>query len=71
MLFDITPALVSAVVAVLTVFVRDWLEVVFRVDPDAGSGALEWVVAAAFAGVAVVFAARARARQVRRTAASV
>jgi len=71
MLFDITPALVSAVLAVLTVFVRDWLEVVLRVDPAAGGDALAWVVAAAFAGVAVVFAARARARQVRRTAASV
>jgi hypothetical protein len=27
-----------------TAIVPDWLEVVFGVDPDAGSGALEWAV---------------------------
>jgi hypothetical protein len=36
----------------LTLLWRDWIELVFRVDPDAGSGALEWAFAAVALGVA-------------------
>ena len=55
---------IFAALAILTAFVRDWIEVVFKVDPDAGSGALEWVIVAAFGALAVVTAALGR-RQYR------
>jgi hypothetical protein len=37
-------ASVTILVFVLTVTHRDWIELVFGIDPDAGSGALEWAV---------------------------
>jgi len=54
-------ACTSAFLALLTVVVRDWIEVVFRVDPDAGSGAVEWLVVCTFAAAALVFGSLARA----------
>ncbi len=37
-------ALLSAALFTLTLLVRDWIEVVFRVDPDHHSGLLEWLI---------------------------
>ena len=54
-------AVVSGVAFLLTLFLRDWIEVVFRIDPDRGSGALEWLVAGAFLGAAFLFGTSARA----------
>ena len=45
----------STVLALLTLFVRDWIEVVFRIDPDAGSGAAEWLIVVIWAVAAVAF----------------
>lgn len=56
-----TLACASALLALLTVFVRDWLEVVFRVDPDGGSGAVEWLVVSALVASSLVFATLVRA----------
>jgi hypothetical protein len=39
-------ALGNAALLVMTVVWKDWIEVVFNVDPDAGSGAVEWAVVA-------------------------
>ncbi|MFF0431562.1 ABC transporter permease [Streptomyces sp. NPDC004327] len=50
----------SAVLLVITLVRRDWIEIVFGVDPDAGSGALEWLVVAITALVAVGCAVGAR-----------
>ena len=36
----------NAALLVMTVVWKDWIEVVFNVDPDAGSGAVEWAVVA-------------------------
>lgn len=36
---------------VLTLISREWMEVVFKVDPDGGDGSLEWAI------VGVLFAA--------------
>jgi hypothetical protein len=51
---------VFTVLAVLTVFVPTWIEEVFKIEPDMGSGALEWMVVAAFGVLAVVAALRGR-----------
>jgi hypothetical protein len=61
-------AVVSAVFLLLTLLWKDWIELVFRVDPDGGSGALEWGIAAAALAVTVTFATlahrdRPRARE--------
>ena len=37
-------ALVAALLAGFTAIWRDWIEAVFRVDPDAHSGATEWAI---------------------------
>lgn len=51
---------ICAALAILTAFVPDWMEVIFKVDPDAGSGALEWMIVAAFGALAVFAAGLAR-----------
>jgi hypothetical protein len=51
----------SALLFLLTLAWRDWIEIVFGVDPDHGNGSLEWIIVALTAAAAVVFAALARA----------
>jgi hypothetical protein len=53
-------ASLSGFLLVLTLVVPDWIEVVFRVDPDAGSGELEWLIAGALAFGTVGFGLAAR-----------
>jgi uncharacterized membrane protein YqhA len=62
-------AVACGLLVVLTLFVRDWLEVVFRVDPDGRSGAAEWIVVSLLAAGLVVNATLAR-HEWRRAAAS-
>ncbi len=61
-------ALASCVFVLLTLLWKDWIELTFGVDPDHGSGSLEWLIALGFVGIAVAFAALAR-RERRRAAA--
>jgi len=58
----------AAILAVVTVFTREWIEVLFGVDPDGGSGALEWAIVAVLAGSAIVFGLLARS-ELRRAVA--
>ncbi len=53
--------LVNAGVLVLTIIEPDWIEAVFKVDPDAGSGAVEWAVMGLTVLLTIVFFALARA----------
>lgn len=53
-------ALVSLALLLLTLAWPEWIEGLFGVDPDAGSGAAEWAVAAAFAISTAAWGLRAR-----------
>jgi hypothetical protein len=53
-------ALSSAALFVLTLVTREWIELVFGVDPDHGSGSLEWAIVLCLAVPTVVFAVLAR-----------
>ncbi|HEY1366284.1 MAG TPA: hypothetical protein VGF23_04190 [Gaiellaceae bacterium] len=58
--FEAAIALCTCCLALLTILWPDWIELVFGVDPDHGSGRLEWaaVAALAVAGVAASIATR-------------
>ena len=45
---------VSAVLAVVTLITREWIEIVFGVDPDDGNGGLEWAIVVVTAVSAIV-----------------
>lgn len=48
-------AIASGTLCVLTFVWRDWIEAVFRVDPDRHSGALEWAIVAALVAAFAAF----------------
>ena len=52
---------------VLTLISREWIEEIFGVEPDGGSGSLEWVIAVGLLGVAALSFGLAR-REFRRPA---
>jgi hypothetical protein len=56
---EVAVAGVSAVALLATLLWREWIELVFHVDPDGGSGALEWLIVAVAALAAVACAALA------------
>ena len=41
---EATAALTSSVLLLTTLFWPNWIEFVFRVDPDHGNGTLEWAI---------------------------
>ncbi|GAA1444831.1 hypothetical protein [Leifsonia poae] len=49
-------ALIAAIVAIVTLIQPQWIERLTGLDPDEGSGTAEWLVVAALALIAVVFA---------------
>jgi hypothetical protein len=46
-------AIVTSILFVITLVQRDWIEIVFNVDPDQRSGALEWLIVGAFLVVTI------------------
>ena len=44
----------------LTVVWTEWIEIVFHVDPDAGSGELEWGIVVVTLGLTLAFSILAR-----------
>jgi hypothetical protein len=61
-------ALGNAILLVMTLVWKDWIEIVFRVDPDAGSGVVEWAILGVTLLLSVVFLALARAEWRRSSA---
>ena len=53
-------AIVTSILFVVTLLYRDWIEVVFRVDPDNRSGALEWLIVGALLVVTIALFTSAR-----------
>jgi hypothetical protein len=53
-------ALLTAGLFMLTLISREWIELLFGVDPDGGDGSLEWAIVAVLAVVTVVLAWLAR-----------
>jgi hypothetical protein len=53
-------ALGNAMLLVMTLLWKDWIEIVFDVDPDAGSGALEWAIVGVTLLLTLVFVVLAR-----------
>ena len=45
-----------AILTVQTAAAPNWIEVVFRVDPDVGNGSLEWALVAGFGVLAAIAA---------------
>ena len=58
---EVILAAVTAALLLLTLISREWIEEVFGVEPDAGSGALEWAIVVALAVATVAFSLLARA----------
>jgi len=56
----LTLAAMSAALLVVTLAWHDWIEIVFRVDPDRGSGWLEWLIVGLAFGLTLTFSASAR-----------
>ena len=50
----------SAVLFVVTLIWHDWIEIVFRVDPDRGNGWLEWLIVVLAFGLTLTFSISAR-----------
>jgi ABC-type thiamin/hydroxymethylpyrimidine transport system permease subunit len=65
---EVVLAVISAALCVLTLVIPQWVEELTGLEPDAGSGALEWIIAGVFLLAAAVCAVMAR-RDYRRLAA--
>jgi Mg2+/Co2+ transporter CorB len=46
-------AIATGIMLVITLVRRDWIEVVFGIDPDNSSGTLEWLIIAALLVVTI------------------
>jgi hypothetical protein len=53
-------ATITSILFVVTLFWKDWIEIVFRVDPDMGNGMLEWLIVGSLLVVTIVLLALAR-----------
>jgi hypothetical protein len=57
---EIAMALASSSLLILTLAWKDWIEIVFRVDPDHRNGGLEWLIVVVALAATATFTALAR-----------
>src|SRR4051812_25931217 len=57
---ELALAVVNIALQVLTFIWDEWIELVFQVDPDAGSGALEWAIVGITLALSLTFVVLAR-----------
>jgi hypothetical protein len=57
---ELAVAAVSGLLGLLTLAWRDWIEVVFRVDPDHHNGSAEWLAVFVLLAISVLVGLRAR-----------
>ncbi len=57
---EVALAVLSAGLLVLTLLWKDWIELTFGIDPDAGSGAVEWAFVAGTLALTIAFSLLAR-----------
>lgn len=50
---EVLAAAAASVLALLTVIWAEWIELLTGLDPDRGSGELEWLITGAFALIAI------------------
>jgi len=58
--FETGLAIVTGILFVITLVWHDWIEIIMNVDPDQGSGLLEWLVVGALFVVTIVLFILAR-----------
>jgi hypothetical protein len=51
---ELAGAAASLFLTILTLVNKEWIEVLFQVDPDAGSGLLEWAIVFLTGGLTVL-----------------
>jgi hypothetical protein len=64
---EVVGALSALALAIVTALWQDWFEIVFRINPDAGNGDIEWAVVFCFAAfsIGLMLAARHDWRRLR------
>jgi tetrahydromethanopterin S-methyltransferase subunit E len=46
-------SIITGILFVITLILKDWIEVVFRVDPDNNNGTFEWLIVGALLVVTI------------------
>jgi hypothetical protein len=54
-------AALTAILFVVTLVSREWIEAIFNVDPDGGDGSLEWIIVGALSALSLTLSLLARA----------
>jgi hypothetical protein len=57
---EVGAATITAIMFAITLVWRDWIEVLFRIDPDNGNGSFEWLVVIALLALTMMLLAVAR-----------
>jgi hypothetical protein len=53
-------ATITFILSVITSVWRDWIEIVFGIEPDGGNGSLEWLILGALAVVTITLFVQVR-----------